>query len=119
MSVISVRDNENNKWKKNEKKKKEKKQRQKRTKAIEKGRELNDFVVRLSLALSIILKERELYESKHVVVECRCLKIWYLLSFLICSSILILELYESKHVVVECRCLKHEICYRFWFVPQS
>ena len=26
------------------------------------------------LALSIILKQRELYESKHVVVECRCLK---------------------------------------------
>ena len=25
----------------------------------------------LDLALSIILKQRELYESKHVVVECR------------------------------------------------
>ena len=33
------------------------------------------------LALSIILKERELYKSKHVAVECRCLKIWDLLSF--------------------------------------
>ena len=29
----------------------------------------------LELVLSIILKERELYEPKHVVVECRCLKI--------------------------------------------
>ena len=28
----------------------------------------------LELVLSIILKQRELYESKHVVVECRCLK---------------------------------------------
>ena len=30
------------------------------------------FKSNLELALSIILKERELYESKHVVVECRC-----------------------------------------------
>ena len=36
----------------------------------------------LELALSIILKQRELYESKHVAEECRCLKIWDLLSFL-------------------------------------
>ena len=28
----------------------------------------------LELALSIVLKKRELYESKYVVVECRCLK---------------------------------------------
>ena len=75
-----------------------------------KGWEINDFVERLSqvfsnkyvkllqflsriieLALSIILKERELYESKHVTVECRCLKIRDLLSFLICSSILVLK----------------------------
>ena len=27
----------------------------------------------LELALSIVLKQRELYESKHVAVECRCL----------------------------------------------
>ena len=33
------------------------------------------FKSNLELALSIILKERESYESKHVVVECRCLKI--------------------------------------------
>ena len=45
----------------------------------------------LGLALSIILKQRELYESKHVAVECRCLKIWDLLSFLTCSSILVLK----------------------------
>ena len=29
----------------------------------------------LELVLSIILKEKESYESKHVAVECRCLKI--------------------------------------------
>ena len=45
----------------------------------------------LESALSIILKERELYESKQVAVECRCLKIQDLLSFLICSSILVLK----------------------------
>ena len=49
------------------------------------------FKSNLELALSIILKQRELYESKHVAVECRCLKIWDLLSFLMCSSILILK----------------------------
>ena len=43
------------------------------------------------LALSIILKQRELYESKHVLEECRCLKIWDLLPFLIYSSILVLK----------------------------
>ena len=41
------------------------------------------FKSNLELALSIILKQRELYESKPVVVECRCLEIWDLLSFLI------------------------------------
>ena len=49
------------------------------------------FKSNLELALSIILKERELYESKHVAVECRCLKIWDLLSFLIRSSIIVLK----------------------------
>ena len=33
------------------------------------------FKLNLQLALSIILKQRELYESSHVVVECRCLNI--------------------------------------------
>ena len=45
----------------------------------------------LELALSIILTERELYGSKHVMVEYRCLKICDLLSFFICSSILVLK----------------------------
>ena len=33
------------------------------------------FKSNLGLALSIILKQRELYELKHVAVECRCSKI--------------------------------------------
>ena len=33
------------------------------------------FKLNLELGLSIILKQRELYESKHVAVESRCLKI--------------------------------------------
>ena len=37
------------------------------------------FKPNLELALSIILKKRKLYESKHVAVECRYLKIWELL----------------------------------------
>ena len=57
------------------------------------------FKSNLELALSIILKQRELYESKHVAVECRCLKIWYLSSFLICSSILVLKWRQIKSIV--------------------
>ena len=33
------------------------------------------FKSNLELALSITLKQRELYESKHVAMECRCLQI--------------------------------------------
>ena len=49
------------------------------------------FKSSVELALSVILKERELYELKHVVVECRLLKIWDLLSFLIYFLILVLK----------------------------
>ena len=49
------------------------------------------FKSNLELPLSIILKQREPYESKHVAVKCRCLKVWHLLSFLICSPILVLK----------------------------
>ena len=34
-----------------------------------------NFISNLELTLSILFKQRELYESKHVAVECRCLKI--------------------------------------------
>ena len=34
------------------------------------------LIFRSKIALSIILKQRQLYESKHVAVEYRCLKIW-------------------------------------------
>ena len=37
------------------------------------------FKSNLGLTLSIILKQRKLFESKHAVVERRCLKIWDLL----------------------------------------
>ena len=48
------------------------------------------FKSNLELALSIILKQRELYESKHVVMECK---------------------YDGV--------LKYETSYPFWYVPQS
>ena len=38
------------------------------------------FKSNLELTLSIILKQRQLCESKHVAEECRCLKIWNLSS---------------------------------------
>ena len=59
------------------------------------------FKSNLELALSIILKQRELYESKHVAVECRCLKIWDLLFFLICSSILVLKWRQVSPIYLE------------------
>ena len=49
------------------------------------------FKSNLKLTLTIIWKHRELYESKHVAVDCRCLRIRDLLSFFICSSILVLK----------------------------
>ena len=49
------------------------------------------FKSNLELPLFIILNQREFYETKHVAVECRYLKVWDLLSFLICSSILVLK----------------------------
>ena len=106
MLIISARDNENSRWKRNAKTKKikqSKKQTQKRTRGnrsySERVRAKWFFCAfklgflqlickaslisksNLELALSIVLKQRELYESKHVAVECRCLKIWGLLSF--------------------------------------
>ena len=49
------------------------------------------FKSNLELAVSITLKQRELYESKYVTVEFKYLKIWDLLSFSICSPILVLK----------------------------
>ena len=49
------------------------------------------FKANFESALSIIFKERELYESKHVAVDCRSLKMSDLLSILLCSSILVLK----------------------------
>ena len=61
------------------------------------------FKLNWNLDWSIILKERELYKLKHALVECKCLKIRDLLSFLICSSTLDLKwqqvsLYTRKSV---------------------
>ena len=58
------------------------------------------FKANLELALSIILKKRELYESKHGAVECRCLKIWDI-SVLICSSILVLKWWQVLLTLLE------------------
>ena len=103
-----------------EKRKNNKKKRTREMEAIAKGWEINDFVEsfklgflqliceaslifksNLGLALSIILKETELHESKNVAVECRCLKIWDLLSFFICSSILVLKWRQVSPIWLE------------------
>ena len=101
-------------------KRKNKKKRTREMEAIAKGWEINDFVEsfkvgflqlickaslifqsNLGLALSIILKETELHESKNVAVECRCLKIWDLLSLFICSSILVLKWRQVSPIWLE------------------
>ena len=106
MPIISVKDKENNRWRRNAKKIKQNNGNGNYSKRVRdkwfcwafklgflqlicEGSLI--FTSNLELALSVILKERELYESTHVAVECRCLKIWDLLSFFICSSILVLK----------------------------
>ena len=106
MEIIDERETKKNN--KEKQKKSQKRKRTRETEAIVKGWELNGFVVHLSflqliseaslifksnldLALSRILKQRELYESKHAAVDSRCLKIWDLLPFLISYSILALK----------------------------
>ena len=109
MPIISVRVNENNRWKRNAGKK-AKTQKNKGNKSYSERVRAKWFCFvfklgflqlickallilksNLELALLIIIKERKLYELKHVAVECRCLKIYNLLSFLVCSSILVLK----------------------------
>ena len=105
MPIINVRDNENNRWKRKGERSKDRKKQRSGASYSESVRakwlcctfKLGFvplickasliFKANLELALSIILKERVLYE--HVVVECRCLKTCDLLSFFICSSILV------------------------------
>ena len=116
MMLMSVSGNENNRWKR----KAEKKQRQKRTRgdggcservrakwfccAFKLGflqlicKASLIFKSNLELPLSVILKQRESYESKHVAMECRCLKIWDLLYFLICSSVLVLKWRQDSSI---------------------
>ena len=110
MPIISVTDNENNRWKRNARKSQTKSEKKKWGRIYKErvrakwfccafklglfqliGKASLIFKWNLELVLSSILKQRELYESKHVAVECRYLKIWDLLSFLICSSILVLK----------------------------
>ena len=103
MAIINVRHNGNNRWKR-----KAKKQRQKQKSDASYSESVRAkwfycalnlgfvqlickasliFKSKLELALSIILKERELYKSKDVMVGCRCLKICDLLSFLLSFSL--------------------------------
>ena len=124
MPIISLRDNENNRRKRNTKAKKQIKRKtnkqtnnKKRNTEEEKGdRSYSEtvkakwfcctfklgflqllcktsliFKSNLELALSIILKQVELYQSTYVVVEWIFFKIWDLFSFLICSSIVVLK----------------------------
>ena len=51
MPIISVRGNENDRWKRNSKKKNEDREEQGGTKATAKGCELNDFAVRSPINL--------------------------------------------------------------------
>ena len=114
MPIISVTGNENNRWKRNTQKKPTKTEKNRGGGGGVKSyservwakwfccgfkigllqlicKASLIFKWNLELVLSGILKQRQLYESKHVAVECRYLKIWGLLSFLICSSILVLK----------------------------
>ena len=109
MPIFSVIDNKNNRWKRNvEKISKDRKVQEGHKSYSEMARDKwfccafklgflhlickasLIFKSNLELALSITLKERKLYELEHVAVKYKCLKIWDLLSFLMCSSILVI-----------------------------
>ena len=117
MPMISVGDKENNRWKRNGEKKQTNKDR--KGQGGGGGRSYSEkvrakwfwcafnlgflqlickaslsFKSNLELALPITLKQRELYEPKHVAVDRSCFKIWDLLSFLICFSILVLKWWQ-------------------------
>ena len=125
MPIISVRNNEDNRWKRNARKG-HKRQTKKKTENNKESEGIEAIVraklfccafklgflqfifkasllfnVNLELALWIILRQRELCDSRYVVVECRCLKIWYLLSFLIWSSILVLKWWQVSPIWLE------------------
>ena len=87
MLAISVGDNENKKmeWKGRKNKDKKKQRSDANYSEYVRGKWFC-FVFKLDF----ILKERELYESKYTVVECKWLKIRDLLC-LTCSSILVLK----------------------------
>ena len=53
------------------------------------------FKSNLVITLSMIFKKRELYEQKHVAVECRCYKIW---DFLISSLLLVLKWWQVSPI---------------------
>ena len=75
MPIISFKDNRENNWKWNAKtKNKQTRKITRGTETIAKGWEINNFVEGLGY---------------HVAADCRYLRIWDLLSFLICSSILV------------------------------
>ena len=59
------------------------------------------FKSNLELALSNALKERELYESTHVALECRCLNIWDLSYCFLCSSFLVLKWRQVLQIQLE------------------
>ena len=116
MPIISVKDKENNRWRRNAKKIKQNNGNGNYSKRVRDKWFCSAFKLgflqlicegsliftsNLELALSVILKERELYESTHVAVECRCLKIWDLLSFFICSSILVLKWWQVSSIQLE------------------
>ena len=59
------------------------------------------FQSNIELALSVILKERKLYDSKTCCGGVEMFKIWDLLSILICSSILVLKWREVLPMYLE------------------
>ena len=69
-----------------------------------------NFKSNLELALLIMLKQWKLYESKYAAVECRCLKIWDLLSLFICSSILVLKWRQVSRIWPELQFLYKTLC---------
>ena len=59
------------------------------------------LIFKSNLELLYYFKRKKIIQSRHVVVECRCLKIWDLLSSFICSSILVLKWRQVTPIELE------------------
>ena len=108
MSIISVRDNENKRWKKSRKKQKQtnkkSKKKQRRGASYSESVRAKWFCCAFRLGfIQLICKASFIFKSN--------------LELALLIIVKERKLYQMKHAAVEYKCLNHETCYPFWYVP--